>query len=364
MNLEKLLSLIESIKDENKSFLAVNFGCRVNSAELNQLSQILVNLGFVAATPPSIIIINTCSITQKGEFESLQKVRHLHDQYPQTIVLVTGCANPARISQLKNVYFFDNKIKEAIIEKHDTDYSPKIGDKFSHTHRYLLRVQSGCTQFCSFCTVPYRRQYLWSLPIEKAVSFVNSALQNGYKEVIITGVNLDQYQFGFSNLVEALLTQTNTPLISFGSIPVNCVDKKFLDLLQITDHQSRVTNFLHIPIQSGSDKILRLMNRTYDREKIIETFNKLKCISSPLVKEGTEGRLGFGTDIIVGFPGETDEDFQQTYDLCQQISFSKIHTFRYSPRDNTLAKHCFSRSEKIPQKTLNRRAKTISELVL
>lgn len=354
MNLEKLLSLIESIKDGNRTLLSVNFGCRVNSAELNQLSQILINFGFSPSTiddRPSIILINTCSITQKGEFESLQKVRHLHDQYPDAIVLVTGCANPTRISKLKNVYFFDNKIKETIIDKFDTDYSPKIGDKFSHTHRYLLRVQSGCTQFCSFCTVPYRRLYLWSLPIEKAVNTVNKAIANGYKEIIITGVNLDQYQFGFSNLVEALLTKTEIPLISFGSIPVNCIDNKFITL--VSSFQNRVSSFLHIPIQSGSDKILKLMNRPYNKEKIIQVFKnlKLKIKNCPL-----------GTDIIVGFPSETDDDFQQTYDLCQSIGFSKIHTFRYSPRDNTLAKIYSKKYPKLPQKIINDRSHIVRSL--
>lgn len=370
MDLNQFLDLVPKSKSKSDKFMAVNFGCRVNSSELNQLSQLLVDQGFSPCPVkgrvgegfvPSVILVNTCSITTKGEFESLAKVRHLNTTYPNATVLVTGCADPKRIEGLEKVHFFNNDIKEKVIAKYESEYSPAIEDKFSRTHRYLLRVQAGCSQFCSFCIVPYRRPHLWSLTIDKAIQAVNSALQNGYKEVIITGVNLEQYGPGLSNLVEALLEKTSIPLISFGSVAVNCIDDKFIKL--VSSYSSRVSTFLHIPIQSGSTKILKLMKRPYNKEKLIDTFNKLKDISSPLSsKRGSRGDLFFGTDVIVGFPGETEQDFQDTYDLCKMVGFTKIHTFRYSPRDKTLGKFYYHKNHKLTKTVLHRRSLLIRSL--
>ena len=343
-----------------KTFLSVNFGCRVNMAETNQWSQTLIDQGLIPATIndlPSIILINTCAITKKGEKESINKVKFLSHQYPQAQIYVTGCANFEKIKNISNLTIFKNDQKEDLLNHLKSLYTSKIGDKFSHTHRYLLKVQSGCTQFCSYCIVPFKRNYLWSLSINDAINTVNKAIDNGYQEVIITGVNLDQYQPGFSNLVESLLKETNIKLISFGSIPINCVDNKFINLLSTFNF--RLSNFLHIPIQSGSDKILQLMNRPYTKSEIFKKFNKLKKIIPRSVKGGVRGGFRFGTDIIVGFPNETDQDFQETLDLCQQIGFSKIHTFPFSPRPNTKARIIFENSPKISKEKLKERSQKI-----
>ena len=374
------------MNNSSKTFLSISFGCRVNAAETNQWSQTLIDQGFTPFDPkcrdvlqnvstntktPSIILVNTCSITKKGEKESLNKVKFLHQKYPESQIYVTGCANFKKIEDLPNIKIFKNNQKEDLLKDLQSSYTHQIKDKFSHTNRFLLKIQSGCTQFCSYCIVPFRRNYLWSLPIKDAVNTINQAVLDGYQEVIITGVNLDQYQYGFSNLVEALLKETKIKLISFGSIPINCIDDKFIE--KLNKYPSRIQNFLHIPIQSGSDKILKLMNRPYTKSDILEKINKLKNLTprpaSPgrssqrrLVKEGDGGRLKFGTDIIVGFPTETDHDFQETLDLCQQIGFSKIHTFPYSPRPNTKARILFENSPKITKETLKSRSRQIRNL--
>ncbi len=355
MNLKQFKEILDSIVSNNKLFLSVNFGCRVNVAEINELSQILVDNGFKPTKDesPNIILVNTCSITKKGEIESLSRVRILNRQYPDSIILVTGCANLKKLSDLKNVYTFDNKIKEEILSENHSTYSSEIKDKFSNTNRFLLRIQSGCSQFCSYCTVPLKRQYLWSLEIDKAVLIVKKVIENGYQEIIITGVNLNQYQPGFSNLIEALLEKTEITLISFGSIPINCIDDKFIEFYKNPKYQNRLSSFLHIPIQSGSDKILKLMNRHYTQEKILNTFNKLKPIKN----------IQFGTDVIVGFPGETESDFQDTFNVCKNINFQKIHCFTYSVRPNTLAKTYYESQSKIDKATLKQRSQTIRNLV-
>jgi threonylcarbamoyladenosine tRNA methylthiotransferase MtaB len=357
MNLSEFLNIASFIKSDPKYFLAVNFGCRVNSSEINQLSQILVDQNFLPVNKtqnsPNIIIINTCSITQKGEKESLSKVRHLKKQFPNSLIFVTGCAHLDKVSELKSVYIFDNQSKEDILSDTNCAYTPKILDKFSHSHKFVLKIQSGCTQFCSYCTVPYRRQYLFSLSPKKAINTVNQAVKNGYQELIITGVNLEQYQFGLSKLTKTILTKTQIKKISFGSIPLNTIDKTFISLYQNPLYQPRLSTFLHIPIQSGSDKILKLMNRPYTVSKINETFLKLKT---------TNPKLRFGTDIIVGFPKETETDFKKTHTLCQNLNFKKIHTFRFSPRPQTLAHHYHQINPHIKSGIIKNRSQKIRQL--
>ncbi len=339
----------------SKTFLAVNFGCRVNSAETNQWSQTLIDQNYVPSTIydlPSIILVNTCSITKKGEKESLNKVKSLHQKYPNAKIYATGCANFEKIKNIPNVFIYQNNQKEDLLKDLKCSYSPNIKDKFSHTHRFLLKIQSGCTQFCSYCIVPFKRPKLWSLKIDDAVETVQKAVKDGYQEIIITGVNIDQYQYDFSELIKSLLEQTDIKLISFGSIPLNCIDDKFINLIR--NWKFRFGNFLHIPIQSGSDKILKLMNRPYTKKDIIEKFRNLTL---------EIGNLKFGTDIIVGFPTETKEDFQETLDLCQKIGFSKIHTFKYSSRPNTKAKIIHDTNPKISKETLKFRSQQIRNLV-
>lgn len=339
----------------SKIFLAVNFGCRVNAAETNQWSQLLINQGFVPSTihnPPSTILINTCSITKKGEIESLSKVRILHKKYPQSKIYVTGCANFEKLKNIPNVLIYNNNQKEDLLNKLNSSYTPKIKDKFSHTHRFLLKIQSGCNQFCSYCIVPFKRSKLWSLKIDQAIKTVNKAILEGYQEIIITGINIDQYQYNFSNLIKQILTKTNIKLISFGSIPINCIDQKFINLIKSYPH--RLPRFLHIPIQSGSDKILKLMNRPYVTKNILEKFRNLKSEIK---------NLKFGTDIIIGFPTETNKDFQDTLNLCKNINFSKIHVFKYSPRPNTKAQIIHDTNPKISKQILNSRSKQIRNLI-
>lgn len=335
------------------SFNSYNFGCRVNSAEVNQLRQLFLNLGLVPEEDnPDLYLVNTCAVTKKGESESLSKIRSLLRHQPRAYILATGCAQLDKISHPRLISL-SNQHKEELLEQLRGHYSPETQDRLSHDQRFLLKVQSGCTFTCSYCIVPQRRSRLWSLPIDQAVETVNRAIADGHQEVIITGVNLIQYQPVLSQLLEALLSKTTVPLLSFGSLPLNCVDSHFLNL--ISTHQARISLFLHIPIQSGSDKILKLMHRHYDRQKIITTFQKLR---------DSRPQLRFGTDIIVGFPTESESDFQETSDLCQQIGFTKIHTFRYSPRPNTEARQLFESSPKIINSDKLNRSRRIRSLVL
>lgn len=331
-----------------KTFQPINFGCRANAAETNQLSQILVELNLTPVVKNAdVYLINTCAITKKGEYESLSKIRKLSTDNPNSLIIATGCANLNKLPLLPNLYILSNHLKDAL----KNPYTPAIADKFSHTFRYLLKVQSGCSVKCTFCTVPLRRSDLNSLSINMAVDTVKKAVRNGYKEVIITGVNLAQYLPGLSNLVESILLKTNIKFISFGSVPLLCIDDKFLKLL--TDYPTRISRFIHIPLQSGSSRILKLMHRPYSQFMINQTFSNLKKISA----------LSFGTDIIVGFPGETNKDFLETYNLCKSIGFAKIHCFPYSPRPGTSGRELYLKFPKLSKTEISARSRQIRSLV-
>lgn len=338
-----------------KTFQAINFGCRTNAAETNQLSQILIDQGFKPSANPKVFLINTCAITKKGQVESLSRIRVLHRQHPHSIILVTGCAHTQKIKKLNNVFILNNPNKEKLLAPLNCAYTQKIGDKFSSSKKFILKIQSGCNHFCSYCIVPYRRPYLWSLPIATAINTVNKAIKQKYQEIIITGINLNLYKPGLSNLLKNLLTKTNIKKISFGSVPLNCIDKKFIDLYKKYPH--RLSNFLHIPLQSGSNKILKTMNRPYTRKQILNIFTSLREALA------TKQSLRFGTDIIVGFPGETEKNFQDTYDLCKKIGFKKIHVFRYSPRPGTKAQILFDKLPKIKNSEKKSRSQKIRNLV-
>lgn len=325
------------------NFKVINLGCRVNAAETNQFAQHLLD----SPSSQPTIFINTCAVTQKGEYESLAKVRLISKKYPDHRIIVSGCANLSKVDQLPNVTILPINGKNQF----SSIYTPAIHDKFSQSKKYLLKIQSGCTHNCSYCIVPHRRTQLWSLPIITAINTINNATKNGYQHLIITGVNLAQYQPGLNSLLNSILTQTTIPHISFGSMPLICINDQFLKL--IADNQSRFTNFLHIPIQSGSDKILKLMHRPYNHQQIISTIKSLKS----KIKN-----LTLGTDIIVGFPSETDTDFQDTYDLCKQIGFTKIHTFRFSPRPDTKA-WTLDRQSPVRQSDINQRSHLIRTLI-
>lgn len=355
MNLSEFRALIKKTKKKKEYFLPINFGCRVNSAEINQLSQILVDEGYSPTTKknsesPDIIIINTCSITQKGEYESLSQIRRTRKKYPKSKLFVTGCADLLKVEKDKHIFIFSNKSKEKILKDNACVYSKKVLDKFSNSDKYLLKVQSGCKQFCTYCTVPYNRNYSYSINPVDAISTINMAIKDGYREVILTGVNLDEYKHTFSKLLEKILTQTSIEKISFGSIPINCIDANFLSLYNNNKYSNRLSKYLHIPIQSGSDTILKLMNRPYTRKTALRKFKLLSRIDST---------IKFGTDIIVGFPGETDKDFKLTTTFCQKIGFTRIHTFRFSRRKLTLANYFYEKYPKLNPSVIDDRAATI-----
>jgi len=343
-----------------KTFDSFSFGCRVNQAEIEALDRELMQKGYEKqAQKPDIYILNTCSVTQKAEREARKHIYNLKRQFPDTKVVVTGCAatNWSKTNTKVNGvdYLIDNKSKELITEllekkynfNHDTSDVKRVKaydeplanaatDKFMRSKRVIIKIQDGCHRFCSFCIVPYLRGLPQSTKIDDIVAQIQSYPE--YVEAILTAINTEAYGRDsgetFVDLIDAILTKTTIPRISFGSVHPWTFQEDFFTLYRKYAHSNRFVDFFHIPLQAGSDNMLRLMKRGYTRDEFIEKLNMLKDINE----------FAFiGTDVIVGFLEETDLDFEDTYTFLEKTPISKFHVFRFSKREHTAAYYLSNR---------------------
>lgn len=343
-----------------KTFAIYNLGCRTNHAELLHIAGLLEDLGFSPSSKPSLVLVNTCAVTQKAVSESKRVVKGLKRKFPKAKVVVLGCGVeyfPAFFSFADRI--LDNNKKEKLLSR-PSFYSRGIDHPFPKSGRFFLRIQSGCNQFCSFCIVPYLRRKIVALSPLKVVSLIKKAQEEGYQEVVLVGTNLGLYQkkkgFSISDLLEEILEKTRIPRIAFGSINLEAFDKKFIRILSEDwkdGRKGRINRFFHIPLQSGSNRILKMMNRHYSLEEFSEVVNSLYN-AAPFVS--------IGTDIIVGFPGENKEDFQQTFEAVASLPFSRLHVFRYNPRKGTVASRMEKRWGGVDYKERKERAKIIRSI--
>jgi len=355
----KLLNFLSCLK--KKTFSICSLGCRTNQAEILQLAARLESLGFKSSDKnPGVALINTCAVTQKGFAESKRLIKVLKKKFPKSNVIAIGCAVNYAPSQFSHAdLIISNEEKEILLKKHSCPYSKNILHPFSRSGRFFLRIQSGCNNFCTYCIVPYLRRKITNLSPKKAVEQIKQAEKLDHKEVVLTGINLGLYgkgrKYNLADLVEVILAQTSIPRISFGSINLGALDKDLISLLQKSwqEKQPRVGRYLHIPLQSGSDRILKRMNRPY----VVQQFEKV-------VKKLTDKNLlvGIGTDIIVGFPGETKKEFQQTVSFIKRMPFSRLHVFRYNPREGTVAIKKEKEWGSVNEEEKKRRAKIIRQI--
>lgn len=327
-----------------KTFYSYSFGCRVNQAEKEELDRQMVDRGYsFDENDPSLYIINTCSVTHKAEREAKQMIYQVKREKPNTKIIITGCAATNWIktkTTLKEVdLIVDNQSKEyiaTIIENRigqdlTKSMTPTVlKDKFLDSGRIIFKLQDGCQRFCTYCIVPYLRGLPKSTPIIDIVSKINQFPD--MKEVLLTAINTEAYGYdtkeSFISLLEAIFDQTTAPRLSFGSIHPWSVNDEFFTFYRKYAPQKRLVNFFHVPLQSGSNKMLGLMKRGYTREEFLEKLDILAKI---------EPFTFIGTDVIAGFLEETDKDFQDTYNFMEQTPISKFHVFRYSKREHTAA---------------------------
>lgn len=333
----------------------ITYGCKVNQAETQKWELILKSHGYKITDKKEdadIWVINTCAVTQKAEIQSKKIINKAKDLGIRAIV--TGCyVSLVNFENIKNIKFFNNTNKDKIINEFKLTYKTyKNNDLTFSRHRGIIKIQDGCDHYCSYCIVPYLRGNPRSVTKEEIIKQIKRYEQIGIQEIVLSGINLGLYgkdfnnQLIFNDLLKEILKKTKIPKIRLSSIEITHIDNEFLEIIG----NQRICKHLHIPIQHGSNKILKFMNRNYDTETYISTFNKIVEVYP---------EISIGTDVIVGFPFETDEDFEKTLKLMENLKFSYLHVFTYSPRPLTIASKY---KEQVPESIKKNRAEIMIEL--
>ena len=331
-------------------FYIETFGCKVNTYESNFMKESLLSDGFIFTSQKNeanIIIINTCTVTNNADSKCFKFVRRIKRENPNCILVVVGCSVQNNFEKYNNMdieILLGNRDKSKIVElinnylKTKEKYSNcsinrdlefenmKIND-FDHT-RAFIKIQDGCDNFCTYCIIPFMRGKSrnkdYNLIIEEAHELINK----GHKEIVLTGIHTGSYHYDNYDLVDVINEISKIDgieRIRLSSVEITELNDKFLNMLK---NNSKFCHHLHIPLQAGSNEILKLMNRKYDLDYYSDKIRQIRNIIPD---------IAITTDIIVGFPGETDEMFKNTYDFAIKTAFSKIHVFPYSRRDGTAA---------------------------
>lgn len=330
-------------------------GCKVNHYETEAIWQLFKEADYDRVdfnTNADVFVINTCTVTNTGDKKSRQIIRRAIRQNPEAVVCVTGCyaqTSPAEIMDIPGVDVVvgtqDRTKLLDYIEQYKKEREPINGvgnimknrtyeelevPYFTDRTRASLKIQEGCNNFCTFCIIPWARGLMRSRDPEKVVEQASQLVDSGYKEIVLTGIHTGGYgqdlkNYNLAQLLRDLETVDGLERIRISSIEASQLTDEVIDVIA---HSNKVVRHLHIPLQSGSDSVLKRMRRKYSMAHFSERLTKLH--------EVLPG-LAVTSDVIVGFPGETEEEFQQTYDFIVNHHFSELHVFPYSPRIGTPA---------------------------
>lgn len=330
-------------------------GCKVNTYESEYVIKSFLEKGFEIIPFSSddkadIYIINTCTVTNMSDQKSRKMIRSCKNKNKDAIVVAMGCfcqieknyedikdhadiivGNDKKSDVVNLVLAYINN-KKQIININDINTSSFDDMNLSTLKtrtRALIKIEDGCENFCSYCIIPYARGKVRSKDITNVINEAKSLVKMGYKEVVLTGIHTGHYgadkEYDFSDLLIKLNEIEGLEVIRISSIEITELNNKFLDTLKKCD---KIANNIHIPLQAGSDKILKLMNRKYDTKYFYDKINEIRKIRP---------NISITTDVIVGFPGETKEDFNETISFIRKINFAKGHVFPYSNRKGTKA---------------------------
>lgn len=330
----------------------LTLGCKVNQYETEYLREGLLGIGYEDAAGDEcaeLCIVNTCTVTSEGDSKSRQAIRRLARKNPGAKIVVMGCyatRAPAEIAALPGVsqVVTDKRELPDLLGRFGVTDIPTGISGFGRRHRAYVKVQDGCMLRCSFCIIPHVRPHLASRPVEHIVDEVRRLVDRGYREVVLTGIHLGHYGVDWnrrvplappvqkknwirlSDLVRRLAQLAGDFRIRLSSIEATEVTRELIDVM--AENPDKVAPHLHISMQSGSDRVLRRMRRRWGSQRFID-----RC---RLVQERLD-QSAITTDIIVGFPGETDAEFAETLAAARAVGFSKIHIFPFSPRRGTPA---------------------------
>jgi threonylcarbamoyladenosine tRNA methylthiotransferase MtaB len=323
----------------------LTLGCKVNQYETQYVKEALEASGYAEADegqPAELCVVNTCTVTAEGDAKSRQLIRRLHQHNPGAAIVVMGCyatRDPDAVGRLPGV------VKVVTDKEHVLDELRPFGvtarprgiSRFDGHQRAFVKVQDGCLLNCSFCIIPHVRPVVRSRPVSEIVDEVSRLVAAGYQEVVLTGIHLGHYGIDLSrgkphvqwtrlwHLLEALGEMPGDFRVRLSSLEAAEARD---DLIRTLASQPRVCPHLHLCLQSGSDRILVAMKRRYRSAGFVERCRR--------IREALD-RPAFSTDVIVGFPGETDEDFEATCRVVREVGFSRVHVFSYSPRQGTAA---------------------------
>jgi len=318
-------------------------GCKLNQAETESLANRFSQSGFQLVSPDDgadIYIANTCTVTHIADRKSRHWLRLARRRNPRALIIATGCyaqRNRQELAKLADLVI-DNKKKEHLLALIQTlsleARRPGKGEtKQSQVPaaavrtRSLVKIQDGCHSPCTYCIVPKVRPYEYSLPASQIIDEVKQKVALGYKEVVLTGTKVGSYRDGSTDLrdlVQGILSSTDIERLRLSSLQPSEISPEFLTLWQ----DEKLCRHFHLALQSGSETVLQRMRRSYSLNQYQRTVN--------LIKEKIPN-VAITTDIMVGFPGESDEEFEQGYSFCQQAGFANIHVFPFSPRPETTA---------------------------
>lgn len=366
----------------------INFGCRVNAYESEIIKKNSTTLD------DDHFILNSCAVTNEAEKDLIYEIKKIKKNNPNSKIILTGCAaqiNPEKYSKmvdyvvgnkekLEDSIFtdissgnFQNKIEEQTITKHEDKIFKESKKKFEGGNlfvgdvmsikdfnqeeiidfegtRAIMQVQNGCNHRCTFCIIPFGRGNSRSVPIGAVVSSIKNLVERGYKEIVLTGIDLTDYGKDLpssptlSNLVARILKNVpSLPRLRLSSIDVAEIDD---EMFTIFANEERLMPYFHLSLQSGDNLILKRMKRRHNREQVLEFCNKMSQIRK---------NIGFGADIITGFPTETDEAFQNSLDIIQKCNISFGHIFPFSAKNGTPA----AKMPQIPVQIRKERAKTL-----
>ena len=326
-------------------------GCKVNAYESEYVMNLFKERGYVIAPYEDICdiyIINTCTVTNQSDSKSRKIIRSATRNNPNACIVAMGCyieANKDNLIDGVDIYI-GNKDKSKVVDlvedylknkKQITNLYSDLGNKFEDMEiktfegrtRAFVKIQDGCENFCSYCIIPYVRGKCRSKDQAKVIEEIQTLVSNGYKEIVLTGIHTGNYgrdlDTDFASLLSEIVKIDGLYRLRLSSIEITELTDEVLEIIK---DNNIIADHLHIPLQAGSDKILKNMNRKYDTQYFREKINKIRSIRP---------NISITTDVIVGFPGETDELFEESMSFCKEIEFAKIHVFPYSVRKGTPA---------------------------
>ena len=326
------------------TYKIVTLGCKVNEYESEVMESLLENHGFIKSDNPDVCVVNTCTVTNTADSKSRKIIRSLRRKFPKAILVVAGCMiqnkkdkldidadiiiGNSHKSEIVNYIKEYNDKKINVVEDMDQAIFEDMSlNNFDLTRAYI-KIEDGCDNYCSYCIIPYVRGHVRSKAHEKVINEAKALIKSGHKEIVLTGIHTGHYHDGnysFADLLKDLVKLDGLKRLRISSIEITEINNEVMKVIQ---NSNVLVNHMHIPLQSGSDEILKQMNRKYDKKYFIDKIQKLKQIKPD---------MNVTTDVIVGFPGESDEQFEESVQTIKAVGFTKLHVFPYSDREGTKA---------------------------